>query len=72
MLLVHWPDKATPFEASMRALDEVVTSGRARFVGVSNFTSAMLAECMRTRRVDVSQVGYHMLDRRQEEETASG
>lgn len=53
----------------MRALDEVVTSGRARFVGVSNFTSAMLAECMRTRRVDVSQVGYHMLDRRQEEET---
>jgi aryl-alcohol dehydrogenase-like predicted oxidoreductase len=69
VLLVHWPDKATPFEASMRALDEVVTSGRARFVGVSNFTSAMLAECMRTRRVDVSQVGYHMLDRRQEEET---
>jgi aryl-alcohol dehydrogenase-like predicted oxidoreductase len=69
LLLVHWPDKATPFEVSMRALDEVVTSGRARFVGVSNFTSDMLAECMRTRRVDVSQVGYHMLDRRQEEET---
>jgi aryl-alcohol dehydrogenase-like predicted oxidoreductase len=29
----------------------------------------MLAECLRTRRVDVSQVGYHMLDRRQETET---
>jgi aryl-alcohol dehydrogenase-like predicted oxidoreductase len=29
----------------------------------------MIAECMRTRRVDVSQVGYHMLDRRQEQET---
>jgi aryl-alcohol dehydrogenase-like predicted oxidoreductase len=53
----------------MRALEEVVASGRARFVGVSNFTGAMLAECLRTRRVDVSQVGYHMLDRRQEEET---
>jgi aryl-alcohol dehydrogenase-like predicted oxidoreductase len=53
----------------MRALEEVVASGRARFVGVSNFTGAMLAECMRTRRVDVSQVGYHMLDRRQEQET---
>ena len=37
--------------------------------GVSNFTGAMLAECLRTRRVDVSQVGYHMLDRRQEQET---
>ena len=69
VLLVHWPDAGTPFEESMRALEEVVASGRARFVGVSNFTGAMLAECMRTRRVDVSQVGYHMLDRRQETET---
>jgi aryl-alcohol dehydrogenase-like predicted oxidoreductase len=69
VLLVHWPDAATPVEETMRALEEVVASGRARFVGVSNFTGAMLAECMRTRRVDVSQVGYHMLDRRQEGET---
>jgi aryl-alcohol dehydrogenase-like predicted oxidoreductase len=69
VLLVHWPDAGTPFEESMRGLEEVVASGRARFVGVSNFTGAMLAECMRTRRVDVSQVGYHMLDRRQEQET---
>ena len=68
-LLVHWPDAATPFEDTMRALDEVVSSGRARFVGVSNFTGAMIAECLRTRRVDVSQVGYHMFDRRQEGET---
>jgi aryl-alcohol dehydrogenase-like predicted oxidoreductase len=69
VLLVHWPDPSTPFEVTLRALDEVVASGRARFVGVSNFTGAMLAECVRTRRVDVSQVGYHMLDRRQEQET---
>jgi aryl-alcohol dehydrogenase-like predicted oxidoreductase len=69
VLLVHWPDAGTPVEETMRALEEVVASGRARFVGVSNFTGAMLAECMRTRRVDVSQVGYHMLDRRQEQET---
>ena len=66
VLLVHWPDSGTPFDESMRALEEVVKSGRVRFVGVSNFTGAMLAECMRTRRVDVSQVGYHMFDRRQE------
>ena len=69
VLLVHWPDATTPFDESMRALEEVVASGRARFVGVSNFTGAMMAECLRTRRVDVSQVGYHMLDRRQEQET---
>jgi aryl-alcohol dehydrogenase-like predicted oxidoreductase len=69
VLLVHWPDAGTPVEETMRALGDVVASGRARFVGVSNFTGAMLAECMRTRRVDVSQVGYHMFDRRQEQET---
>jgi len=69
VLLVHWPDSGTPFEESMHALEEVVKSGRVRFVGVSNFTGDMLAECMRTRRVDVSQVGYHMFDRRQESET---
>ncbi len=69
VLLVHWPDAGTPFAETMRALEEVVSSGRARFVGVSNFTGGMIAECLRTRRVDVSQVGYHMLDRRQERET---
>src|SRR4029077_4061170 len=69
VLLVHWPDAGTPFDETMRALEEVVASGRVRFVGVSNFTGAMVAECLRTRRVDVSQVGYHMLDRRQEQET---
>jgi aryl-alcohol dehydrogenase-like predicted oxidoreductase len=68
VLLVHWPDAGTPFEETMRALEEVVASGRARFVGVSNFTAAMMTECMRTRRIDVLQVGYHMLDRRQEAE----
>src|SRR5207244_12781920 len=56
----------------MRALEEVVASGRVRFVGVSNITRAMIAECLRTRRIDVSQVGYHMLDRRQEHETFPG
>jgi aryl-alcohol dehydrogenase-like predicted oxidoreductase len=69
VLLVHWPDADTSFEETMRALEEVVASGRVRFVGVSNFTGAMIEECLRTRRVDVSQVGYHMLDRRQEQET---
>ena len=69
VLLVHWPDANTRFEETMRGLEEVVASGRARFVGVSNFTAAMIGECMQTRRVDVSQVGYHMFDRRQEHET---
>jgi len=69
VLLIHWPDAGTPFQETMRALEEVVSSGRVRFVGVSNFTETMMTECMSTRRIDVLQVGYHMLDRRQERET---
>ena len=68
VLLVHWPDPKTPFETTMRALEEIVEAGKARFVGLSNFTLEMLQTCMRERRVDVIQVGYHMFDRRMERE----
>jgi aryl-alcohol dehydrogenase-like predicted oxidoreductase len=68
VLLVHWPDPNTPFDDTMRALDEVVQSGKARFVGVSNFSVDQIEECMKVRRVDVVQVGYHIFDRRQEVE----
>jgi aryl-alcohol dehydrogenase-like predicted oxidoreductase len=68
VLLVHWPDSNTPFDETMRALDEIVQEGKARFVGVSNFTVDQIEECMTVRRVDVVQVGYHIFDRRQETE----
>ena len=35
--LIHWPDPNTPFEETMRALDDIVRQGKARYVGVSNF-----------------------------------
>lgn len=66
--LVHWPDFHTPFEETMRALEEIVQAGKARFVGVSNFSPAQLEESMATRRVDVGQYGYHLFDRRMEAE----
>ena len=50
----------------MRALEELVQSGKVRFVGVSNFQAEQIAECTQTRRVDVGQYGYHMFDRRME------
>jgi aryl-alcohol dehydrogenase-like predicted oxidoreductase len=66
--LVHWPDRQTPFEEPMAALEEIVQSGKARFVGVSNFKAEEVATCMATRRVDVGQYGYHLFDRRMERE----
>ena len=64
--LVHWPDRYTPFDETMKTLDDLVDQGKVRFVGVSNFKAEEMAECMETRRVDVGQYGYHMFDRRME------
>ncbi len=66
--LIHWPDRETPFEETMRAVEDIVQQGKARFVGVSNFRAEEVAECMETRRVDVGQYGYNLFDRRQERE----
>jgi aryl-alcohol dehydrogenase (NADP+) len=34
---IHFFDPATPLDETMRALEDVVTSGRARYIGCSNF-----------------------------------
>jgi hypothetical protein len=62
--LVHWPDRLTPFEETMSALDDIVREGKARFVGLSNFKQEEIEACMQVRRVDVVQYGWHMFDRR--------
>ena len=66
--LVHFPDRRTPFEETMRALEDLVRDGKVRFVGVSNFKREDIEACMRLRRIDVVQYGWHMLDRRMERE----
>jgi aryl-alcohol dehydrogenase-like predicted oxidoreductase len=66
--LVHWPDRLTPFEETMRALEDVVRAGKARFVGVSNFKREEIEACMQVRRVDVAQYGWNMFDRRMQRE----
>jgi myo-inositol catabolism protein IolS len=62
--LVHFPDRRTPFEETMRALEDLVRDGKVRFVGVSNFKREEIEACVRLRRIDVVQYGWHMLDRR--------
>jgi aryl-alcohol dehydrogenase-like predicted oxidoreductase len=40
---LHQDDRQTPLEESLQALDTIVRSGRARYVGVSNFLAYRLA-----------------------------
>ena len=68
LLLCHFPDTGTPFEETMGALDTVVQQGKARAIGVSNFTLDQLKECHAIRPVDVVQYQLNMFDRRMEQE----
>ncbi|MEZ4502373.1 MAG: aldo/keto reductase [Dehalococcoidia bacterium] len=41
---VHRPDPKTPVEETMRALDDLVTSGKVRYLGNSNYSGWQIAE----------------------------
>jgi myo-inositol catabolism protein IolS len=66
--LVHWPDPSTPLDETMRALDDIVREGKARYIGVSNFRLAQIESCMQMRRIDVVQYGWNIFDRRMQAE----
>lgn len=68
VLLVHWPDPETPIDETMRALNEIVAEGKARYVGVSNYTAYELREAKTHAPVTANQVGYNLFDRRWERE----
>ena len=66
LLLIHWPDHHTPLEGTIDALEQLKSSGKIRYYGVSNFTVAMLEECQKYGSLTANQVGYNLLDRRME------
>ncbi len=64
----HRPDPDTPMEETAGALDQIVRSGKALYVGVSNYTpeqTAQMAALMRQlgTPLTVHQPRYNMLDR---------
>jgi aryl-alcohol dehydrogenase-like predicted oxidoreductase len=40
----HRPDPATPFEETMRALDQLIRQGKVRYIGCSNMSAAQVAQ----------------------------
>src|SRR3954468_15109413 len=43
---MHLPDDETPIEETLRALDDIVRQGKARYVGCSNFKAWQLAHAL--------------------------
>lgn len=71
---IHRWDDQTPIEETLRALDDLVRSGKVRYVGASNFAAWQLARANLLAEIRgwvpfVSiQNHYHMLERAQEQE----
>jgi aryl-alcohol dehydrogenase-like predicted oxidoreductase len=71
---LHQPDARTPFEETLTCLDEVVRSGKVRYIAQSNFAAWQITECHSLaarngwQKMQVSQQMYNLLARRIEEE----
>lgn len=47
---IHFPDPNTPIEETLRALDDLVHQGKARYIGCSNFTAWQMCEAIWTSK----------------------
>jgi len=71
---LHGPDPETPIDETLRALDDVVRAGKARYVGCSNFLAYQVAravgrsEALGLARFDSLQPRYNLLFREAERE----
>lgn len=71
---LHHPDAETPIDETLRALDDVVRAGKARYVGCSNFHAYQVAralgrsEVLGVARLDSVQPRYNLLFRQIERE----
>jgi aryl-alcohol dehydrogenase-like predicted oxidoreductase len=43
---IHWPDYDTPHDETLRALDDMVSSGKVRYVGASNYPAWWLMKSL--------------------------
>ena len=70
----HAPDPETPIEESLRAADDLVRSGKVRYMGVSNFPAwqmthmLWLSDKFNLARIECDQPRYNMLFRMIEDE----
>lgn len=59
LLLIHWPSDAMDLEATLDAMMELREEGRARNIGVSNFTADLTRGALEHAPIFCNQVEYH-------------
>ena len=71
---IHYPDTKTPIEETLRTLDNLVRSGKVRYIGCSNFAAWQLCEALWSSKIYnlesfiAVQTRYNLLDRSIERE----
>jgi diketogulonate reductase-like aldo/keto reductase len=63
---LHWPNYAVPLQETMAAMEQLVDSGKVRFIGVSNFSVRylkMAQAALSKYRIVSNQVRYSLIDR---------
>jgi aryl-alcohol dehydrogenase-like predicted oxidoreductase len=65
----HWPDEKTPMEETFEVFGELVSSGKVRYIGVSNYTTSQLAEAYALKPQFVSLQPHYNLVWREEYES---
>ncbi|HHC9961246.1 TPA: aldo/keto reductase [Staphylococcus aureus] len=63
---IHFPDDNTPKDQAVAALQELKEQGKIKAIGVSNFTLDQLKEANKDGYVDVVQLEYNLLHRKNE------
>lgn len=58
---IHWPDKTTPIQESMEAVQELIKQGKVRYAGVCNYSVAEMQEAEKYIDLVSNQVAYSMI-----------
>lgn len=61
LLLIHWPDDNVPLAETLGEMQKLQRAGKAKYIGVSNFSTAQMAEARRLtgNGIVCNQVEYH-------------
>ncbi|MBR0384962.1 MAG: aldo/keto reductase [Erysipelotrichaceae bacterium] len=65
--ITPWPDKNTPMDEQMAALNDLKKKGCIRYIGFSNCDKAYIEEAMKYGQVDVIQVEFSLVNQKNRE-----
>ncbi|MEO5976967.1 MAG: aldo/keto reductase [Chryseolinea sp.] len=60
---IHWADNTTPIAETMDAVNTLMKEGKVRAAGVCNYSSAQVAEALKTIKLVSNQVPYSLIHR---------